>query len=265
MRDKYKEVIDDPESPVLDINESAGEVMSILLLTDGGTELIDGSAENTLLYVHGLREVLEGEQGAKLSEDPYVSVEKTAARSVYRIAVGDRPVESMPHQADDVLEALQAAVEDSNLDPLLDIYEEIIDSQVRRGVVNDLKELLPNIDSDRIEVTDRGWLIDGFYVVDWTASVYVVTDDPNEDDYVIQTSGVGRTERDHEFVELVPSESPERKKVTMPDGESVIVGEREMMFLSKVEWLLNRTSYHPDESFWRYNEQLRKDYLRNDS
>lgn len=267
MKETYQEVIDDPDNPVFDVNESGGEVHSISIFNESmtDTKLLNGSAENVLLYVHGLRDVLEGEQGAKLSDDPHISVKKTAAESVYKLTVGERPVESMPNQADDVLSGLRAAIEDGNVSPILDIYEEIIESQVRRELVNELKNLLPNIDEKRIEVRDRGWLIDGYYVLDWTASVYVATDDPEEDDYTIQASGVGRTERDHEFTEHTISQKPERQKVTMPDGESVILGEREMMFLSKAEWIQNRTKYHPDEPFWRFTEKLRKEYIRGEN
>lgn len=264
MDEKFEAAINDPENPVQDVNTSGREVMSMLLdpsMVNLESPFVPGDAENVLLYVHELREFLEGERGAVLSEDPHITVQNTNASSVYRITVDERPVESMPGQANDVLEALRAAIEEEDIDPILDIYEDIIDSQVRREVVQKLQEALPNIDEDRIEETNRGWLIDRFYVVDWTASVYVVTDDPDEDDYEIRGGGVGKTDRDHEFVELVPDSAPERQRVKFGD-ETVLVGEREMMFLSKVEWLLDRTKYHPDESFWRYNEKLRKEYIR---
>lgn len=263
MEQRFQDAIDDPENPVLDVNTSGREVLAMLVHEESwsGPELVDGSSENVLLYIHELAEFLDGELGAVLSKEPHISVQRTAAPSVYRIKVEDRPVESMPGQADDVLQALQEAIEEGDVDPILDIYEDILDSQVRRELVNTLKDVLPNINEDRIEVTDRGWLIDGYYVVDWTASVYVITDDPDEDDYEIQMGGVGKTEKDHEFVELTPGTKPERKQVKL-NGEVTIVGEREMLFLSKVEWLLNRADYHPDSPFWRFNERLRKQYLR---
>lgn len=267
MDQRFENAIADPDNPVQDVNVSGREVLSMLLdpsMVDLDRPFVPGTPENVLLYVHGLREFLDGEKGAVVSEDPYVAVQKTNAQSVYRITVDERPVESMPGQADDVLEALRDAIEDNDLDPLIDIYEEIIDSQVRRDVVNALREVLPNINEDRIETNDRGWVIDGYYVVDWTASVYIITDDPESDDYTVSGRGVSTTDKDHEFVELVPDEAPERQQITL-DGETVIVGEREMMFLSKVEWLLNRTDYHPDKSFWMYTERQRKEYLRGGS
>ena len=267
MEQRFQDAIDDPENPVQDVNVSGREVMSILLdpsQVELDRPFVPGTPENVLLYIHGLREFLDGDRGAVLSEDPYIAVQRTDAPSVYRITVDERPVESMPNQADDVLEALRDAIEEGDLDPILDIYEKIIDTQVRRDVVKDLKEVLPNIDEQRIEVTDRGWLIDGYYVVDWTASVYVVTDDPDSEDYVRGGGGVQTVEKDHEFVELTPSSKPERKKVKL-NGETLIVGEREMMFLAKVEWLLNRAEYHPDEPFWRWNEKQRKKYLRGEN
>jgi hypothetical protein len=125
-----------------------------------------------------------------------------------------------------------------------------------------MKDILPNIDSNRVEVTPRGWVIDGYYIVDWKASVYVITDNQDEDDYVRSGGEVKTVDKSHEFVELsLRGYSPERKKIKLND-ETYILGEREMLFLSKVEWLLNRAKYHSDEPFWRFNEELRKKYLR---
>lgn len=262
MHDRFEDAIEDPDNPVIDVNASGTNVNS-LLVQEGSRapELIDGTIENELLYVDGLSEFLNGNKGAKLSEQPEILVRSTRGGSVYEIRVNDRPVESMPSQADDVLRALKAVKDESNIDPILDVYEEIIDSQVRRDLMRMMMKGIPNINEDRIEVTDRGWLIDSYYVVDWTASLYVTTDDPDESDYVRSGSDVKEVEKDHEFVNLRDSYSPERKKVKI-DGDIVLVGEREMMFLSKVRWLLDRTQYHADEPFWRYTERQRKKHIR---
>lgn len=253
---------------VRDVNRAEDdEVLSMLVEEPPGhpPHFIDGSPENVLLYLHELKEFLDGEQGARLSHDPHISVKPTRGESVYRIRVGERPVESMPHQSDDVLRAVQAAIEDEDLEPIVEVYKEILDNQVRRDVVNKLIDVLDTIPTGRVQVTESGWLIDQYYLVDWTASVYVVEDDRDSPDYTRSGDTVEVTDKSKEFVELDTGHSPERMGVKMPDGEQLILGQREMLFLSKAKWLLERTKYHEDEPFWRYNENRRKDYLQGDS
>lgn len=250
---------------VRDVNRADdNEVLSMLVEEPPGhpPHFIDGSAENVLLYLHELKEFLDGKHGALLSDDPHISVKPSASESVYRVTVGERPVESMPHQSDDVLYAVKDAIENDDLDPIVEIYKEIIDNQVRRDVVNDLIELLDVLPAGRLQVTADGWLIDSYYLVDWTASVYVIEDDRDSPDYRRSNDTVEVTDKSKEFVELRASHSPNRMTVKRPDGEELILGEREMMFLSKVKWLLERTKYHQDEPFWRWNENRRKDYLQ---
>lgn len=266
MHQKFEDAIADPDNPVIDVNANGDDVYALLLQREGrAPELVDGSTENVLLYVHEMRDFLEGEEGAVLSDrDPYLSVMPTSSQSVYRITKDDRPVESMPHQAGAVLEGVKAAVEADDLDPIVDVYHEIIDTQVRRDIVNQLLDVVPNLDADRIAVTDRGWLVDQYYIVDWTAALYVVTDDPEEDDYVRSGGSVETVEKDHEFVELEAVDAPTEHELTV-GGETVRLGEREMLFLQKARWLLDRAQYHQDAPFWKWNEKRRKEYIRGKS
>lgn len=263
MKEEFEDAIADPDNPVMDVNANGGEVFMILLEREGRTpDPIDGSDENVIKYIHGMKEFLEGEEGAVLSkDDPYLSVMETSSSSVYRITKDERPVESMPNQADDVMHGVRAGVEDGDYDPILEVYHNIMDNQVRRDILNQLLGVIPNLDADRIEVTDRGWEIDQYYIVDWTASLYVATDDPEEDDYIRSGSDVRTLEKDHEFVELHNVDAPEAQELTI-DGEEVRLGEREMLFLSKARWLMNRAEYHADEPFWRFMENERKRYIR---
>jgi len=252
---------------VRDVNRAKdNEVLSLLVEEPPGhpPHFIDGSVENVLLYLHELKEFLNGEQGALLCNDPHITVQPTTAESVYRIRVGDQPVESMPHQSDEVLEAVQAAIEEDDLDPIIDVYKEILNSQVRREVVNDLIDLLDVLPAGRIQIRESGWLIDQYYLVDWTASVYTVEDDRDSPDYRRSGDTVEVTDKSKEFVELNVGYTPEEMLIRKPDGSELILGEREMLFIAKVKWLLDRTQYHQDEPFWRFNENRRKEYLQGD-
>lgn len=264
MKRKFKEAIEDNDNPVIDVNANGDEVLSILIQDEesGGPlpqRQIDGDVENVLLYIHELHEFVYGEESAVLCHDPYIAVDPTDRESTYRITVDDRPVESMPSQAEDVLRGLKAALEDQDLGPLLDVYEAIIDKQVRRDVVNELLTRLPNLPRERIQVTESGWLIDRYYLVDWTASVYT-KENNDEQNYRRGSGSVESYDKSFEFLELSDTHTPERASLEL-DGKKTVVGEREMLFLSKVEWLLNRHEYHQDKPFWLWQENRRKKFL----
>jgi hypothetical protein len=249
---------------VRDVNRGEGnEVLSMLVEEPLGhaPHFINGSNENILLYLHEMKEFLEGEHGAVLSQDPYVSVERSPMDSVYVITVGDTSVETMPNQSDDVLEALKECVEKEKLDPITEVYREVLNNQVRRDVIKNVVEVVDTIPDGRIRITPDGVLVDGYYVVDWTASIYVIEDDKNEPDYTRSGNKVEVTDKSKEFVSLTTRKKPKEMSITTPSGKKILLGEREMMFLSKVKWLIERTEYHQDEPFWRWNENRRKEYL----
>jgi hypothetical protein len=263
MKQEFQEACDDPDNPVVDVNANGDEVLSMLIQRDGGPpDMIDGTPENVLLFIHELHEFVYGEDAAVLCNDPHIAVQPTNRESTYRLIVNDRSVENMPDQADGVLRGVKQAIEDGDLTKIIDVYEEIIDKQVRRDVVNELLVLLPKFPEERIRVTEQGWLIDRYYLVDWTASVYTKEDNDSEN-YRRSGSQVDAYDKSFEFVELDPGKEPERAKV-MIDGEERIIGEREMLFLYKVEWLLNRYDYHEDKPFWLWQERRRERFLGDD-
>jgi len=90
--------------------------------------------------------------------------------------------------------------------------------------------------------------------VDWTASMYAKTDDPDSADVVRSGSGVVEADRSFEFVQLYLNREIEPVTVSI-NGESFRLSEREMLFLGKVNWLLDRRHYHPDDEFWMNVEQ----------
>lgn len=257
MKDTFEEAIQDPDNPCIDINAAGDNVLSMYVRTDENPDgtLVDGTTENVLLYVHELHNFLKAERGAVLHRDPDIAVRPTATPSVYEITVGERPVKSLPSQSDDVLKAVRAAKEDGDLNPLIEVYKEIVDTQVRRDVLNKLIDVLPNIPRERVQITDEGWVVDDYYVVDWKAEMYAKGGP--DDTY---TRSGDTLDKDHEFLKLNMSYEPERKKVKL-DGETLLLGEKEMEFLGKVRFLLDRAEFHEDEPFWRYNEKKRLEYL----
>lgn len=255
----------DQEFEILDRNrdQESGEILSFLVMENGEPVPKKATAENVLLYEHGLKEFLSGHHAVILSEDdPEVIIAPTGNNMAYLVRVNGSTVETTPTQAQGILEGLKDAVEATNsherdnaIDRIVGVYDTIISEQVRRWLVRALKTTFEPQEQQRIEEHDRGWLIDGFYLVDWNANLYTIEDDPDEEDYEVHGGSAGKADKSYEFLRLTPREHPEPREVAV-NGDSYRVSEREMLFLSKVRFLLDRRYYHPDQPFWGYHDKL---------
>jgi len=239
-------------------NKETGELEQFLVFWSGGEpELKRASAENVLLFdpedvlpfENGMYEFLNGEQALILSEEPEVILAPTSNEYAYMLRVRGNVVETTPNQAERVLEGVLDVARDNGVSELLDLYHDIMNTQVRQRVMNALHETFDK--QQRIEIMSNGWLIDDYYLVDWSASIYTKDDDPDEDDYV-RSGGSVRKDGSYEFVQLRMSRASrdmDRIEVAI-NGEQYRLSEREMLFLAKVKWLLSRRYYHPDQPFW---------------
>jgi hypothetical protein len=170
----------------------------------------------------------------------------------YILRVGDRTVETTPNQAERVLRAIKDATIDRDVSSITDLYESIIKSQVRRDIINRLMQTFE--EDGRITRVNRGWLVDEFYLVNWEASMYTKHNNPDEGDYKRGGGGVRKTDTSYEFVQGSVNRNVSPVDVTI-DGDTVSLTEREMLFLAKVKWLLNRREQHPDIPFWKWNDE----------
>lgn len=247
-------------SNVIDISreKESGEISQFTVLQNGQPNLKKGTAENILLYdpanelpfEDGLYEFLSGEQALILSaEDPEIIVAPTENEYCYILRARGNTVETTPKQAEDILRGIKEATIDEDFEQIISVYDTIMAEQVRRHVINTLDQTFS--EPDRIEETPSGWLIDDFFLVDWTASMYTKNDDPDENDVKRSGSSVVETDRSYEFVQLHLSRDINPIEVSI-GGEAFRLTEREMLFLAKVKWLLGRRDYHPDMPFWKY-------------
>jgi len=241
-------------------DHETGELLQFTIIDDSGQpQLIKANSENILLYdplddlplENGLYGFFEGEDALLLSEDPEIVVAPTSNEYCYLLKYNGRSVETTPKQSEDVLAGVKDAIIDEEMDNLLAVFDQIVSNQVRRPVMN---ALLSTFDqSGRIDVTDRGWLIDDFYLVNWEASMYLKHNDPDESDYKRGGGSVRETDRAYEFIQLSMTRAIELVEVTV-GGDEYRLSEREMLFLSKVKWMLNRRYHHPDQSFWKWSD-----------
>lgn len=253
------------EFEILDRNrdKETGELLSFLVIENGEPQLKRATSENVLLYEHGMKKFLSGHHAVIVSEDdPEVIIAPTRNDMAYLIRVNGSTVETTPKQASKVLEALKDAVEADNsiqrdgaIERMVSVYDDIISTQVRRWLVRAMKTTFSDSEQQRIEEHDRGWLVDGFYLVDWNANLFAITDDPDEPDHKIGGGSTRTVDRTHEFLKLSPGKSPEPHEVAI-NGNKYRLSEREMLFLSKVRFMLDRRYYHNDKPFWDYNDKF---------
>lgn len=240
-------------------NHETDELQQFTILDDRGQpQLVKATAENILLYdpedelpfENGMHEFLSGQQALVLSEEePEIIVAPTNNEYCYILRVRGNTVETTPTMAEDILEAVKDAAIDGHVQGLVDVYDDVVSNQVRRSVVNVLKKTFEQ--DGRIQITSRGWLVDDFYLINWEASMYLRHNDPDEPDKKRGGGGVRETDRSYEFVQLSLRRDIESVEVVI-HGETYRLTEREMLFLAKVKWLLNRRDHHPDEPFWMY-------------
>lgn len=263
--EKEQPRIEEQGFEILDRNRDreSGELLSFLVMEDGEPIPKKATSENVLLYEHGLKEFLSGKHAVIVSEnDPEVILAPTGNDKAYLLRVNGSTVETTPSEATSLLESLRVVVEADNsvqrndgIDDIVAVYDKIIRTQVRRWLVRAMKTTFPQQEQQRITEIDRGWLIDGSYLVDWNASLYSAEDDPDEDDYTVGMGSASTVDKSYEFLRLTPANSPSSHEVAV-NGNSYRLSEREMLFLSKVRFMLDRRYYHNDEPFWRWNDQF---------
>jgi hypothetical protein len=249
---------------VIDVsrNKETGDITQFTIISSTGQpELKKATPENLLLYDpadelpfdDGMSGFLSGNEALVLQEDdPTIMVAPTSNDYCYILRVRDNTVETTPNQAERVLSGIRDAVIDGEVEPLIDLYDHIMSTQVRRDVVNALHQTFD--EAFRIAQTSNGWLVDDFYLVDWSASMYAKHDDPDEADKIRSGGGVTETDKSYEFVQLQLRRDTEPVEVSI-HGETYRLTEREMLFLAKIKWLLNRRHYHPDQPFWMFADK----------
>jgi len=239
-----------------------GEMEQFLIFWDDGEpDTRRATAENILLFDPedslpfdgGLNQFFSGDSAVQLSDDPRVVIAQSGDEYSYILSVDGDVVETTPEQSERILEAVYDAIADDDIAALIDAHSGILKNQVRRRVVNLLKQTFD--EAGRINITQNGWLIDDFFLVDWNAKMYAANDDKDSGDYVRSGSNAVQKDTTYEFVRLNKSFSQIDTVDVTIDGTVKHLSEREMLFLAKVRWLLDREHYHPDEAFWTYVNQ----------
>lgn len=246
----------DKDYDIIDKNydKKSGELQSFLILNDGQPELKNATPENYLLYIEGLYSFLNGDRAVVLSEKPSIVVAPTGDAYSYILSVDGETVETTPGQAEDVLDGVKQVVESGDWSKIQSVHKTVLDIQVRRKLINQLYFTFSNVEQQRIKRATNGWLIDGFYLVNWQANLY--SKEGERQTYDVRGGSTVEVDKTHELVKL------DRGNYEFPDGHTATIGgndytlsERELLFLTKVKWVLGRTEYHGDIPFWKWIDE----------
>lgn len=206
---------------------------------DGEQRYEPATAVNKALFEDGLYDKVQGGHVYNVSVGPSnVTVELDAdiENRRFLLWVDDTELPIPTDYADDVIEAFRGATGAAVGSRLYSLYEEILDGQVRRHVVEAFGQRFP---SDRIEQTPDGWVIDDTFVVNYEGENYLVE---NDTVYVRKGGDMVEADESKQAVELGFQLSDERELAT-PDGDRISVSQREQRFLATVEALLFPEDY----------------------
>jgi len=229
-----------------DVNGNATSYL-VFFPESGETDMITATPENVLLFEHEMYDFINGEELIELSEDsPELYV--ASMETTYILIYNGETIEVPPRYNHDFLQGVKTILDTDNLSKITELYEKVIANQVRKNIINSLDTVFGE-EGYRITKEQNGWLIDDYILVDWMCNIYTKDDDPEEGDHVRQGGEVVKTDKSYELIQLRQSHDVESETVTI-GGKEFLLSEKEMMFLAKVEFLLNRRKYHPDQPFW---------------
>lgn len=217
-----------------------GELSNMFLVKIGDeTKPVKNTSKNKLLYKHGLYDFLYGGDSERkiLREEPYVAVKPLDSDGEYRLWWEDSElgVTVQPRKSERLLGGIVDVLEHNDYTQIKSVYQQILNNQVRRQIINPLSILYPQ---SEVIPSDDGWVIRGLFKVTWDAKVYLIGKDLDEGDYRRRGEDVVETDESIEFLTLEPNEEPERKTVKI-NGNEYTLSNLEMEFLAKVEYLLD--------------------------
>jgi hypothetical protein len=238
------------------IDKTAGNYL--IQYPHGDTELKNRNPTNELLFEEGMYDFLRGDEATiqvlkPSSSGEYIAISPTSEDNVFTIWCGDadHPVITDPEDSYEVLDALREALNE-NYSKIRAQYSKVFDEQARSNVINKLLGYFPEV-----EATEHGWKIDDAFLVTWKGEVYQSAEDIEEDSLVRNGSRVveaGSREAINLKTHISPEDIDDNGFLNL-EGVDISLSEREVKFIAKVAWLIERRKHLQDDAFWnQYNE-----------
>lgn len=233
------------------IDETPHNMLVKIAKDDGETNTLNvaRNPRNELLYKHGMYKLVHGEPGLIIQfKDSGLEVQTTEEGGVY-VITGDRdPVHTSPEHERRLLDAIKTLKETGDDTPLSELYHHILDTQIRRHVVNRLFDVRPFsvlADKGLVEADPRGWLFHDSLLLTWEGEF---RNDTRDTTYSVSGSAVREVESVNEAFTLSVdqrgtagtaidqvSDEVSRHSVEI-DGQEYTFGKRETQFVAKAVW-----------------------------
>lgn len=211
---------------------------------------VSKNPRNILLYKHGMAQLVHGEPGLVVQfKDTDVQIQTTDEGGVYVIQTSDaESVHTAPKHERELLEAVRDLKEDRNVNPIKRLHQHILDTQVRRYVLEQVYSVPPfSVLAEKgfVEQTERGWLFHDHLLLTWEGEF---RNEGTEDAYMVSGSGVRQVESANEAFTLSTRTGtpgleeaddddgePDRHTAEI-NGETITFGRLEEEFIAKAVW-----------------------------
>jgi len=197
---------------------------------DGEQVYEPATPTNVALFEDGLFEQVQGHsEFQQISTGITVELDADVLNRNYVLTVDGTEIPVPSDRIESVLNAFQGGEAGSNL---YGLYEDIIEGQVRRHVVERFIDRFPE---DRVEQTPEGWVVDETFVVTYEGTNHLTDLDPT-DPYSNETD-------ESKQAVYLDINATEDRGIVAPDGERVELTPLEQEFITQVEGLLYPEDY----------------------
>lgn len=197
---------------------------------DGSQEYEPSTPTNTALFEDGLFSQVQGHsEFQQTSTGITVELEADVENRNYVLTVDGTSIPIPSDRAEDVINAFRGGEAGSNL---YGLYEDIIEGQVRRHIVEQFHARFPE---DRVEQTPEGWVVDETFVVTYEGTNHLTDLDP--------TDPYGNETDESKQAVYLDINASENREIVAPDGERVELTPLDQEFITQVEGLLYPEDY----------------------
>ena len=206
---------------VLDLNKT-----SMLLQVDGKLIFKPNNEITRLRYLHGLHDFLSQPlQSRYLGDDVLVS--STYNENVFTIEWDGDLVQNPPSLAEDVLRALLDAIERNDTQPMKVLFRRIKELRIREEIIEAIVHTVP---SHRIKYQKGSIIIDGIFRLEKNGHAY-------------------RCDNNRHLC-IVPKNKKIDPMIIRYKNRDISLSETEVLFLSKLFFLLAAEKHKNDFIFW---------------
>jgi hypothetical protein len=198
---------------------------------DGRVENVSRSPQNRLLFDVGLWGLLKERDTTWRGRGDRHAVDIIPHEERFTLSVDDNSIELGPEHEADLVKALAKQYEDEyvdELEPLIDLYDEVSEGRVRQRHVNRflVDDVVGNADA-----TSRGWLFNDHVLLTYDAKIVHpgTTSRKRQGSLIKENSATDAYDIDIQI--------PQPRNVQFPDGTEARLSESEMEFLAKALWL----------------------------